>query len=73
MLDALVGVVESFSTIGRAIANIFNGMIEMIGLIGRATLFLGEVVEYVIPLPLRALALAVIATSTVYLIIGRQH
>lgn len=73
MLDALVGIVESFSTIGRAITNVFNGLIEMIGLIGQATVFLYEVVEYVIPIPLRVMALAVISCSVVYLIIGRQH
>lgn len=73
MLDGLVSVVESFSTIGRALANFFNGLIEMIGLIGYSMTFLADVVVYVIPLPLRAFALAVFSVSVVYLIIGRQH
>lgn len=73
MLNALTGIIESFSTIGRAIANVFTGLIEMVGLIGQATGFLYGVIDNVIPIPLRVLALAVISTSIVFLIIGRQH
>lgn len=73
MLNALFGIFESFSTIGSALANFFNGLIEMISLVGRSMTFLADVVVYVIPLPLRAFALAIFSVSVVYLIIGRQH
>lgn len=73
MLNALTGIIESFSTIGRVFANVFTGILEMISLNTQATIFLFEVANKIIPFPLRAIALAVFSASIVFLIIGRQH
>lgn len=73
MLQSLYGVVESFSTIGRVVANFFNGLLNLISLIGSGISILYNYVNILLPLPLRIIAVAIISVSVVFILVGRQH
>lgn len=73
MLNALAGIIESLSTIGRVIANFFSGLIELIALVVQSTVFLYQFISAILPLPLQIIATAVVSAGVIYLIIGREH